>query len=129
MAGSEPRLHSLFIFRMTGSGLLFQGICLPVTIIIRKPNKYVNPRKKLECVQTDNGTEFTNRFTSNRDRPTLFEQLLKQRGIVHKLIRPYTPRHNGKVERSHRKDNEYFYATHRFYSLNDFKKQLKVHNH
>ena len=84
---------------------------------------------KVECVQTDNGTEFTNRFTSNRDRPTLFEQLLKQRGIVHKLIRPYTPRHNGKVERSHRKDNEYFYATHRFYSLNDFKKQLKVHNH
>ena len=84
---------------------------------------------KVECVQTDNGTEFTNRFTSNRDRPTLFEQLLKQRGIVHKLIRPYTPRHNGKVERSHRKDNEYFYATHPFYSLNDFKKQLKVHNH
>jgi len=82
----------------------------------------------VECVQTDNGTEFTNRFTSNRDRPTLFEQLLKQRGIQHKLIRPYTPRHNGKVERSHRKDNEYFYATHRFYSLDDFKKQLKVHN-
>ena len=46
MAGSEPRLHSLFIFRMTGSGLLFQGSCLPVTIIIRKPHKYVNPRKK-----------------------------------------------------------------------------------
>ena len=64
MAGSEPRLYSLFIFRMTGSGLLFQGICLPVTIIIRKPNKYVNPRKKLECVQTNNETEFTNRFTS-----------------------------------------------------------------
>ena len=83
---------------------------------------------KVECVQTDNGSEFTNRFTSNRDRPALFEQLLKQRGIQHKLIRPYTPRHNGKVERSHRKDNEYFYATRRFYSLDDFKKQLKVHN-
>ena len=25
---------------------------------------------KVECVQTDNGTEFTNRFTSNRDHPT-----------------------------------------------------------
>lgn len=83
---------------------------------------------KVECVQTDNGSEFTNRLTSNRDRPTLFEQLLKQRGIQHKLIRPYNPRHNGKAERSHRKDNECFYATQRFKWLTDFKKQLKVHN-
>ena len=44
------------------------------------------------------------------------------------LIRPFTPRHNGKVERSHRKDNEYFYASHRFYSFVDFKKQLAVHS-
>ena len=40
--------------------------------------------------------------------------------------RPYTPRHNGKVERSHRKDNEEFYASHRFYSFEDFKAQLAV---
>ena len=59
---------------------------------------------------------------------TLFEARLKQCGIEHKLIRPYTPRHNGKVERSHRKDNEYFYATHSFYSFDDFKKQLAVHS-
>lgn len=83
---------------------------------------------KVECVQTDNGSEFTNRLTSNRDHPTLFEQLLKQPGIQHKLIRPYNPRHNGKAERSHRKDNECFYATQRFQWLTDFKKQLKVHN-
>ena len=82
----------------------------------------------VECVQTDNGPEFTNRFTSNRGAPTLFEACLKQRGIVHKLIRPFTPRHNGKVERSHRKDNEYFYASHKFFSLIDFQTQLKVHN-
>nr|WP_230974960.1 integrase core domain-containing protein [Aminipila luticellarii] len=44
------------------------------------------------------------------------------------MIRPYTPRHNGKVERSHRKDNEYFYAIAKFYSFNDFKLQLKKHN-
>ena len=43
------------------------------------------------------------------------------------LIRPFTPRHNGKVERSHRKDNEYFYATHKFYSFDDFSKQLAIH--
>lgn len=82
----------------------------------------------IECVQTDNGTEFTNRFTSHRDRPTLFQARLAQYGIMHKLIRPYTPRHNGKVERSHRKDNERFYATHLFYSFGDFAKQLQVYN-
>lgn len=82
----------------------------------------------IECVQTDNGTEFTNRFTSRRDRPTLFQMHLGLHGIRHKLIRPYTPRHNGKVERSHRKDNERFYATHTFYSFADFAKQLKVYN-
>ena len=38
----------------------------------------------------------------------------------------YTPRHNGKVERSHRKDNEYFYASHKFFSFEDYRKQLAV---
>lgn len=84
---------------------------------------------KVYCVQTDNGPEFTKRFLSKRtDDITLFERKLKDKGIEHKLIKPFTPRHNGKVERSHRKDNEYFYATHRFYSFEDFSKQLKVHN-
>ncbi len=82
----------------------------------------------VECVQTDNGAEFTNRFTTYRDKPTLFQMHLQDRGIRHKLIRPYTPRHNGKVERSHRKDNERFYATHTFYSFEDFSKQLKIYN-
>ena len=45
-----------------------------------------------------------------------------------KLIKPYTPGHNGKVERSHRKDNEYFYALHKFYPFENFAKQLAVHN-
>ena len=85
---------------------------------------------KVECVQTDNGFEFTNRFSpSKREIKTLFEQTAFDLGIRHKRIRPYTPRHNGKVERSHRKDNEYFYATHKFYSFDDFAKQLKVHNY
>lgn len=83
---------------------------------------------KIECIQTDNGTEFTNRFTTHRDKPTLFEKRLEEHGIRHKLIRPYTPRHNGKVERSHRKDNERFYATHLFYSFEDFARQLKAYN-
>lgn len=85
---------------------------------------------KIECIQTDNGQEFTKRLgSSKKPTPTMFEKKLEQFGIRHKLIKPYTPRHNGKVERSHRKDNEYFYATHKFYSFDDFAKQLKVHNY
>ena len=73
--------------------------------------------------------EFTNRFSnSKRDLPTLFETTAAQLGIRHKLIRPYTPRHNGKVERSHREDQKRFYSCHSFYSLDDFARQLAAHN-
>ena len=83
----------------------------------------------VECVQTDNGFEFTKRFGGSKPGDlTLFEARLQSYGIRHKLIRPFTPRHNGKVERSHRKDNEYFYASHTFYSFDDFKKQLAVNS-
>ena len=78
----------------------------------------------VKCVQTDNGQEFTKTFSGNAGRkeafqPTLFQKVLMTMGIRHKQIRPYTPRHNGKVERSHRKDNEMFY------SLEDYNKQLR----
>lgn len=82
----------------------------------------------VECVQTDNGFEFTNRLNPLKSGLSMFEKLLAAKNIKYKVIRPFTPRHNGKVERSHRKDNEYFYASHRFYSLDDLRQQLAVHN-
>jgi Integrase core domain. len=90
---------------------------------------YVRRGIHVECVQTDNGFEFTNRFSNTkRHLPTLFEATAANLGIHHKLIRPYTPRHNGKVERSHREDQKRFYNSHSFYSLEDFAAQLAVHN-
>ena len=83
---------------------------------------------KVECVQTDNGFEFTNRFSPREAKHlNMFEEALSLLNICHKLIRPYTPRHNGKVERSHREDQKRFYDTHSFYSLADFGEQLAVH--
>lgn len=79
---------------------------------------------KIITVRTDNGLEFTNRLISEY-KPTLFEQYLREHNINHDLIKPYTPKHNGKVERSHRKDNERFYKNRRFYSLDDARRQLK----
>ena len=54
---------------------------------------------KVEVVQTDNGAEFQGSFHWH----------LLDRGIGHFYIRPATPRLNGKVERSHRIDEEEFY--------------------
>jgi transposase len=83
---------------------------------------------KVECVQTDNGTEFTNRLKSkNPSALTLFEKTAINLHIRNKYIRPYTPRHNGKVERSHREDQKLFYSSHSFYSLADFAAQLALH--
>jgi transposase InsO family protein len=50
-------------------------------------------------IQTDNGSEFQAGFHWH----------LLDKGIQHVYIRPSTPRLNGKVERSHRIDNEEFY--------------------
>lgn len=80
----------------------------------------------IECVQTDNGPEFTNKLNSQKtDKKTMFELKLEELGIEYKTIKPRTPRHNGKVERSHRKDQERFYYQRIFVSFEDFKEKLK----
>ena len=82
----------------------------------------------IQCVQTDNGFEFTSRFSpSKKNLETLFEKTARELDIRHKLIRPYTPRHNGKVERSHREDQKRFYDVPTFFSLVDFGGQLAAH--
>jgi len=85
---------------------------------------------QVECIQTDNGFEFTKRLGRSKSEQdlTLFEQYLKSEGVHHKTIRPYTPRHNGKVERSHREDQKRFYDHAKFFSFEDFRTQLKRHN-
>ena len=76
-------------------------------------------------VQTDNGTEFTKRLIANAPNDkTSFELELEHMGIIHHLIRPATPRHNGKVERQHRIDEMRFYRHLRMYSLEDGRRQL-----
>jgi len=83
---------------------------------------------KIETIQTDNGFEFTNRLswnTSARNRKTMFESTLEDLGIKHKLIKPYTPKENGRVERSHRKDQERFYYKNVFYNLEDLRNKGK----
>lgn len=72
---------------------------------------------KIHTVQTDNGREFTN-DPEQKERESLFEEVLRLKGIQHKKTRPYSPWQNGKVERSHREDSKHFYCR-EFKSLND----------
>ena len=78
---------------------------------------------KPQTLQTDNGFEFTYGKKSSRTHPV--DICCQKLNISHKLIRPRTPRHNGKVERSHRNDQERFYSFLKFYSYNDLLSQTK----
>lgn len=80
---------------------------------------------KPETIQTDNGAEFTHIAKTNRIHP--FDVFCNQEHIEHKLIRPRTPRHNGKVERSHRNDQQRFYNYLKFYSYDDLIRQMKAY--
>lgn len=84
---------------------------------------------KIKRIQTDNGAEFTNTLIVSRSKhKTLFEQTLEDYKIVYQRIRIATPRHNGKVERQHRTDEERLYSTLKMYSLDDGNKQLEIYN-
>lgn len=80
-------------------------------------------------VQTDNGTEWTNALLVKKStHKTLFEEYLEECGIKYHRIQVATPRHNGKVERQHRLDEQRFYSKMRMYSLEDGRKQLAKYN-
>jgi transposase len=79
--------------------------------------------KPLE-IQTDNGTEFAWNSEKMKVIHPMDEFCIKE-DIYHHKIRPRTPRHNGKVERSHRNDNERFYSYLKFYSFEDLLEQGK----
>ena len=82
---------------------------------------------EINTIQTDNGTEFVDN-QDIKNEPTMFEKALKLLGITHKRTRPYSPWQNGKVERSHKIDNERFYNQQEFKSESDMKKKLKRYN-
>lgn len=80
-------------------------------------------------VQTDNGTEWTNALLVKKStHKTLFEEYLEECGIKYHRIQVATPRHNGKVERQHRLDEQRFYRKMRMFSLEDGRKQLAKYN-
>jgi len=81
---------------------------------------------KIQTIQTDNGIEFTYKYISDEIKCP-FELALEELKIAHKLIPPRTPWHNGKVERSHRNDQRYFYDWETFPNLEVCNLKLAEH--
>lgn len=79
-------------------------------------------------IQTDNGTEWTRALVSNDGKLSLFEKALMKCDIKYHRIRVATPRHNGKVERQHRTDENRFYRKMKMYNLEDGRAQLAKYN-
>jgi len=54
---------------------------------------------RIEAVMTDNALAFSMRLAFRSGRLTRFQQACRSLGIEHRLLRPYAPECNGKVER------------------------------
>jgi len=90
---------------------------------------------RIRAVKTDNGTYFTNRYVGYQKstdpmNPRLhaFDLVCQRENIIHYLIDPGKPAQNGKVERSHRTDQEMFYDRNNFRNLEELKYKIKLWN-
>jgi len=90
---------------------------------------------KIRSTKTDNGSCFTNRYTGYlksadpmNPRRHDFDILCQKLNIIHYLIDPGKPAQNGRVERSHRTDQEMFYDRHRFKTVVHLKRAIKQWN-
>jgi len=90
---------------------------------------------RIRAIKTDNGSNFTNRYTgylksSDPRNPKLhqFDILCQRYNIIHYLIDPGKPNQNGKVERSHRTDQEMFYERNKFKTLKELNQKIKIWN-
>jgi transposase InsO family protein len=90
---------------------------------------------RVRAIKTDNGTNFTNRYvgyvkSSDPLNPKLhaLDLMCQERNIIHYLIDPGKPAQNGKVERSHRSDQEIFYERNKFKDASDLKKKIRLWN-
>ena len=90
---------------------------------------------RIRAIKTDNASNFTNRYTgylksSDPINPRLhdFDLLCQKYNIIHYLIDPGKPNQNGKVERSHRTDQEMFYERNKFKNLKDLNQKIRIWN-
>ena len=86
-------------------------------------------------LKTDNHSTFTNRYLGTNKRSDMtvktlhpLDRFCAARGIAHYLIDPGHPAQNGKVERSHRSDQETLYDSTIFKSPGDLRRKVALWN-
>jgi transposase-like protein len=83
-------------------------------------------------IQTDNATEFTDKFSSKGGaRPTgfhAFDQWCRDREIEHKLIPIGEKEINGKVENSHKFDDRELYSQYEFKTFYELRDRMSEYN-
>jgi len=83
---------------------------------------FTRHRTRVEQVQTDHGTEFTYAALPHVKCEHPFERELRKAGIAHKLTPIGKPHLQGKVERSHRIDDDEFHKL-RFFRTSEERKR------
>ena len=89
----------------------------------------------IRAIKTDNHSIFTNYYVGTNKRSDMtvktihaLDKFCADNNIVHYLIDPGKPAQNGKVERSHREDEEKFYKRNKFKTIKDLKRKLRKWN-
>jgi len=113
---------------------VFEDCSIHSALIFLKELVKISPFQ-IKAIKTDNDACFTNRYTgylrsTDPLNPRLhpFDLLCRELSIEHYLIDPGKPQQNGKVERSHRTDQEYFYQRITFKTKAELQYQLKLWN-
>lgn len=90
---------------------------------------------QIKAIKTDNHSTFTNYYTSMTKRSDMTVKTIhsldifcRENNIVHYLIDPGKPAQNGRVERSHREDQEKFYDRNKFKTLKELQIKLQIWN-
>lgn len=86
-------------------------------------------------LKTDNHSTFTNRYLGTNKRSDMtvktlhpLDRFCSERSIAHYLIDPGKPAQNGKVERSHRSDQETLYDSAAFHSPGGLRRKVAAWN-
>lgn len=90
---------------------------------------------QIKAIKTDNGSIFTNYYLGTNKRSNLtvktihaLDRFCEENSIVHYLIDKGKPAQNGKVERSHREDQQKFYERNKFKSFYALRKKMEKWN-
>lgn len=104
------------------------SICFLKEVIKRFPHK-------IQSIKTDNHSTFTNYYVGGNKRSDLSVKTVHEldifcasQSIVHYLIDKGKPNQNGKVERSHREDQEKLYDKYEFRDVSELISKIKEWN-